>query len=74
VKWLRLRRGGDGVKSTLAISTARQPPQDNRCRPTVLSLPLLYGSAMKFRYVVAGIALAFALAALIMARDLGLFL
>ena len=35
--------------------------------------PLLYGSAMKFRYAVAGMALALALAALIMARDLGLF-
>jgi hypothetical protein len=36
--------------------------------------PAAYGSAMKFRYAVAGMALAFALAALIIARDLGLFL
>ena len=49
------------AKSTLAISTARQPSQDNRCRPSVLSLPLLYGSAMKFRYAVAGMAVALVL-------------
>ena len=68
-----MRRGGDGESLRFAISTARQPPQDNRCRPSVLSLPLLYGSAMKFRYAVAGMALALALAALIVARDADLF-